>query len=164
MELNRNKEGKFARKWKVKGFIFVVFSVALLTAGHFYVEPWIDVANVETRKFLDSMSNEVVAYADAVKIVEKDREFPKALQVICNAESGGKHFKDDGRVARGHVNPSDIGMCQINEPIWNDRARELGFDIFTEQGNKDMAMWLFDNYGTEPWNASKPVWIKKLGH
>lgn len=95
--------------------------------------------------------------------VKDVRDFPPALQVICKAESGGKHLKADGHIVRGHINPSDLGICQINEPIWNDRARDLGYDIFSEQGNKDMALWLFDHYGTEPWNSSKAGWLNKLG-
>lgn len=89
--------------------------------------------------------------------------FPPALEHICNAESGGKQFLDNGRVVRGKVNPSDIGICQINEPIWNDKARELGYDIYTEQGNRDMALWIFNHYGADPWNSSRGAWSKKLG-
>lgn len=92
--------------------------------------------------------------------------FPKILQEICNAEvTGNKHtpshqFNKDGSVVRGHTTPSDIGYCQINEPIWNDKARKMNMDIYTEQGNKDFALYLFNNYGTEPWNSSKDKWNK----
>ena len=95
--------------------------------------------------------------------VKDVRDFPPALQAICQAESGGKQFRDDkGHVVRGHITPDDIGICQIHEPLWNDKARDLGFDIYTEQGNKDMALWLFDHQGTEPWNSSKAAWLPKL--
>lgn len=113
--------------------------------------------------FTQSVGAEVVTnvvYQD--KIVKDIRDFPPALQSICKAESGGKQFKADGHVVRGHITPSDIGLCQINEPIWNDKARDLGFDIYTEQGNKDMALWLFDHQGTEPWNSSKAAWLPKI--
>lgn len=116
---------------------------------------WMDMSGV-------SMEATTV-YADKEVFVEATRDFPPALQAICNAESGGKQFKADGHVTRGHINPSDIGICQINEPYWNDKARDLGFDIFTEEGNKKMAIWLFEHQGTEPWNSSKAAWIKKLG-
>ena len=161
----RDEQGRFvSKKTKIKVYSGIVVLIGILAFSHFYVEPWIDRSIEEMKKVEAAMSNEVVAHADTVRIVEKDvRTWPKALQAICNAESGGKHLKPNGRVIRGHVNPSDIGLCQINEPIWNDKAREMGFDIFTEEGNKAMALWLFDNYGTEPWNASKAGWIKKLG-
>lgn len=106
-------------------------------------------------------------HSAAAEIVYKEkaadvRQFPAALQVICKAESTGKQFKPDGHVIRGHITPSDIGICQINEPIWNDKARDLGFDIYTEEGNKAMALWLFDHLGSEPWNSSKSAWLPKL--
>ena len=82
------------------------------------------------------------------------------LVKICKAESGGKQFKTNGDVMRGIVNPSDIGYCQINEYINNDEARRLGYDIYTEQGNKDYAVYLFMTRGTEPWNSSRNVWCK----
>lgn len=92
--------------------------------------------------------------------------FPPILQKICNAEVTGNpstpsyQFNKDGSVVRGKVNRSDIGYCMINEPLWNDQARKLGYDIYTEQGNKDMALWLFQNYGNEPWYLSKSMWKK----
>ena len=149
--------------WKVVTAAVVFSLIGLSALNHFYVEPLIAKAAGVVQTVEDAFSSEVVAHADTVKYITEEREFPKALQAICTAESGGKQFKADGRVVRGHVNPSDIGICQINEPIWNDLARELGFDIYTEAGNKDMALWLFDRYGTEPWNASKHMWIKKIG-
>lgn len=96
-------------------------------------------------------------YTKAAEIVET--EFP-LLDKICQAESSGRQFREDGKVLRGRVNASDIGICQINEPIWNDKARELGYDIYTEKGNKDMAKWLFVRYGSDPWRASKSIWSK----
>lgn len=81
--------------------------------------------------------------------------FPPMLKKICTAESGWKQFKANGDVVRGKVNPSDIGICQINEYINNDEARRLGYDIYTEQGNKDFAVYLFNNRGVQPWESSR---------
>lgn len=103
--------------------------------------------------------NPEVVYAE--KTVEVPvREFPPILEKICLAESGGKQFGANGRVLRGRVNPSDIGYCQINEYIWNDKARELGYDIFTENGNRAMALWIFDHQGSDPWSSSRSSWSK----
>ncbi len=82
------------------------------------------------------------------------------LMKICQAESGSRQFKKNGDVIRGTINPSDIGFCQINEVINNDEARKLGFDIYTEKGNKDYAVYLFLHRGTAPWNSSKEIWNK----
>jgi hypothetical protein len=101
----------------------------------------------------------LTVYAEKITEVPVNT-FPPMLTKICNAESGGKQFNKDGSVLRGRVNPSDIGFCQLNEPIWNDKARKMGLDIYTEQGNKDMALYIFSNYGTDPWNSSKVMWSK----
>lgn len=93
-----------------------------------------------------------------VRVEVPTSEFPPILQRICQAESGGKQFLKNGHVVRGKVNPSDVGLCQINETIWNDTARDLGYDIYTEQGNKDMAVYIFNHYGSDPWSSSKLNW------
>lgn len=85
---------------------------------------------------------------------EKFADYPLLVK-ICKAESENTQFRKDGRVMRGSITPSDIGFCQINEPIWNDKARDLGYDIYTEDGNKKMAIYIFLNQGSSPWNSSK---------
>ncbi len=82
------------------------------------------------------------------------------LVKICNAESGGRQFEKNGDVLRGKIDRSDIGYCQINERYNNDEARKLGYDIYTEKGNKDYAVWLYLHRGEQPWSASKGVWSK----
>lgn len=108
--------------------------------------------------FIDHQFNiKVVQAAPEQVIVPKEltlQDFP-ILMKICKAESGLKQFLPNGSVVRGHVNHSDIGICQINEAINNDQARKMGYDIFTEKGNVQMAIWMFINQGTNPWNSSK---------
>jgi hypothetical protein len=101
-----------------------------------------------------------IVRAEVIKEVGTKFEDIPMLVKICTAESGGKQFKKNGDVVRGVVNPSDVGICQINEYINNDEARRLGYDIFTEKGNKDYAVYLFMHRGTEPWNSSRNVWCK----
>ncbi len=102
----------------------------------------------------------LIVHADPVTIevpVERRLSDYPILVRICNAESGGRQFRDNGDVVRGKVDPSDVGICQINEAINNDQARKLDYDIFTEKGNEDMAIWMFVNLGTQPWNASRCI-------
>ncbi len=103
-------------------------------------------------------------YAETIKeipvYVTATTTMPAMLLKICKAESGGKQFKADGHVLRGKITPSDIGFCQINETYWNDIARDMGIDIYTEQGNKEMAIYIFNNFGEQPWSASKSNWSK----
>jgi hypothetical protein len=122
---------------------------------------------IVTAFVLCSTASAAVYHELSPKLVYADRKVEVPIQPdipiltkICNAESGGKQFNSDGSVVRGKVNPSDIGICQINEPTWNDRARKLGFDIYTQDGNEAMAQWIFLNYGDIPWSASKAGWNK----
>ena len=97
------------------------------------------------------------------KIVKvKDDTIPPILLKIAFCESGGKHTDKNGKVIRGKVNRNDIGKWQLNETIWGKVAKQKGFDIYTEKGNEQMALWLFENYSTFPWVHSKACWFKKL--
>lgn len=118
---------------------------------------WLVVGGLKVGQHLTPPS---VVYAD--KVIERSLAFEDIpmLVKICQAESGSRQFKANGDVLRGKVNLSDIGYCQINEYINNDLARKLGYDIYTEKGNKDFAVYLYLNRGTQPWSASKSIWSK----
>lgn len=105
-------------------------------------------------------STKHIANADTNhQITVIDKTLPLILQKICTAESPTGHHKANGTVAH-YVNTNktiDIGKCQINS-IWEAKAVELGYNIYTEQGNEDMALYIFNNYGSEPWYSSKTKW------
>lgn len=87
---------------------------------------------------------------------------------ICSCESTGspnnepRHFESDGSVLRGRVNPNDIGQCQINiDPETTDWLRisqSLNLDVFKKEDNARMAQWIYDHYGSQPWNWSRGCW------
>jgi hypothetical protein len=52
----------------------------------------------------------------------------------------------------------DVGMYQINS-IHLAAALALGFDVYTEKGNRAFAEYLFTTQGTEPWSASRSNWL-----
>lgn len=88
------------------------------------------------------------------------------LKSICASESTGnwknepRQWDNQGNVLRGRVNKSDIGQCQINLAVWGEKATELGLDIFSFNGNRMMANWIYERYGNQPWYLSKPMWNK----
>lgn len=127
---------------------------AVIGAGIFSVFSWSLLGVYQYGKLT---AEPKIVKAEVVKEVPVQNEFPPILKKICTAESGWKQFGKDGRVIRNKKTPSDLGICQIHETIWNDKARELGYDIYTEQGNKDMAVWIFEHYGTDPWNSSRDI-------
>ena len=114
--------------------------------------------------------------AEAAEIeIEEDTTVP-ILDRIMKAESNGNQFCTEelartkrykgcfpGRIGWPLMNTNvdgttDWGIFQINDWFWGEKAAELGYDILTEEGNRAMGKWIFDNHGTEPWSASKPYW------
>lgn len=86
------------------------------------------------------------------------QELPPVLAKICKAESGCNHFDKNGQTL---INKSrDVGAYQINVHIWGKKATELGYDLYDEKDNEAFAIWLFENYGSEPWHLSKAKWSK----
>ena len=106
------------------------------------------------------IEKEPVKIEEKIKDVQPHKVFPMKLQAICTCESGWKHYDENGKVLRGRINPDDIGICQINQNYWGDDAERLGLDIFTEEGNKKMAEWIYEKYGDNPWNWSRACWDK----
>ncbi len=80
------------------------------------------------------------------------------LAEIARCESGYRHFEKGGQIIKGKVNPDDVGIMQINEYYHGKPAKALGHDFYTLEGNLEYAKWLYEEFGTSPWNASKPCW------
>jgi hypothetical protein len=54
-----------------------------------------------------------------------------------------------------------IGKNRKTWLVIRGRALELGYNLFTEDGNKKMAEYLSENYCTEPWSHnSEACWVK----
>lgn len=106
-----------------------------------------------------------MVYAEKEIQVQVDGDFP-VLQRIASCESVGnvskeaKQFDSKGRLIK-HANTDgsvDIGKNMINDRTWEAKAVTLGYDIYTEKGNDDMAKWIYKNIGTSPWSASMKCW------
>jgi hypothetical protein len=99
--------------------------------------------------------NPIVTYA--VQEVPVDTVTP-VLERISKCENGGSHYDKNGQVS---INATkDMGKYQINVPIWGKKATEMGLDLSDEKDNEKMAIWLYKNFGTEPWVHSKGCWTK----
>jgi hypothetical protein len=94
----------------------------------------------------------------AKEIVEVPvKVIPPILKKIAKCESGGSHLKN-GQVV---INATqDAGKYQINLPVWSKTASSMGLNLMVEADNEKFAMYLFENYGTEPWSASRGCWSK----
>jgi hypothetical protein len=105
------------------------------------------VYNLETKEGLE-------AY---VKDYFKDEP---VLYEIAKCESTMRHTLPSGSVIRGKVNSSDVGLMQINEIYHLKKAKSLGFDIHTLEGNMAYAKYLFEKEGVQPWSSSSKCWKK----
>jgi len=82
------------------------------------------------------------------------------LGEIAKCESEFIQFNKDGSIHRGVANTKDVGVMQINEHYHLQTAKELGYNIYTLQGNMDYAKYLYDQEGVAPWSASSGCWKK----
>ena len=82
------------------------------------------------------------------------------LAKIAKCESRFRQVGSDGKILRGEVNKSDLGLMQVNAYYHGERALDLGFDLETVNGNLAYAKYLYDKEGTKPWSASEKCWSK----
>ena len=80
------------------------------------------------------------------------------LAEIAKCESRFRHLGKDGKILRGEVATEDVGVMQINEFYHDDRAKALGLNLHTLDGNLAYAKWLFGKEGTAPWFSSQKCW------
>ncbi len=80
------------------------------------------------------------------------------LADIARCESRFRHFDRDGNVIRGEVNRGDVGVMQINEFYHAGKAKELGIDLHSLEGNIAYAKYLYGKEGATPWDSSSRCW------
>lgn len=108
----------------------------------------------------------VMAYATYVRAASSTpevatttvKDVPPILERIAKCESPKGQYDKNGKTIRGAITPSDLGKYQINDIYWGQKAHDLGFDLYTEQGNEAMALWIYEHHGTEPWHSSAKCW------
>lgn len=82
-------------------------------------------------------------------------QVPEHLKPVCNCESlgdpdvDGRQFNDDGSVIVGPG--GNYGICQINKFAHDKRAKALGIDYMTREGNIAFAELLYSERGYKPW-------------
>ncbi|MCR4334130.1 MAG: hypothetical protein NUV47_00120 [Patescibacteria group bacterium] len=91
------------------------------------------------------------------------REYFKDIPIlaeIAKCESRFTQFDKNGKVIRGKVNRSDVGVMQINEYYHLDQSQKLDLNIHSVDGNLEYAKLIYDKSGTSPWNSSQKCWGK----
>ena len=80
------------------------------------------------------------------------------LANIARCESTYQQYNADGTVFRGKINNADVGVMQINEKYHATRAKNLGIDLHTLEGNLEYGKRLYKEQGVAPWSASRSCW------
>lgn len=86
-------------------------------------------------------------------------DIPVMIQ-IARCESQFRQHDKTGKTLVGKVNSGDKGVMQINEYYHLEKAKSLGLDIHTIEGNTAYARYLFERQGVQPWISSSPCWKK----
>jgi hypothetical protein len=137
--------------WRKGSIVFLIISVMLLIIGMVLGKA------IRPREARSTVPH-VVQHTRVV--IVKDDTLPPVMQRIAQCESRNQHFTKDGQVVRGKWNPHDMGLFQINTVVWGKKAEELGYDLRTQEGNEQMARYLFENYGSVPWQSSAKCWSR----
>lgn len=109
------------------------------------------------------VSSAKIVYADRpVEVIKEIRTIPPVMKRIAKCESNDSHIDPKTGLVYMLANTNktvDVGKYMINT-VWHKKAVELGFDITTEKGNEDMAMWIYETRGTQDWKFSASCWNK----
>lgn len=101
--------------------------------------------------------NPETVYAEKIVEVES-KDLPPVMERIAKCESNNSHFDKNGQVLVNRT--QDVGVFQINVPIHGKKASEMGLNLMNEKDNREFAVWLYKNFGSEPWIHSKKCWNK----
>jgi hypothetical protein len=80
----------------------------------------------------------------------------KRMEQIFTCESGLRQFDSEGNVI---VSPTrDFGIAQINEKVWDSKAKEMGLDYKGSMfDNLKMAKHIYDVSGKRAWVCNRKV-------
>ncbi len=78
------------------------------------------------------------------------------MVAVAACESGFREYGPDGQALRGGADQNYIGIFQISVSGHAEEAKNLGYDIYTTDGNIGFARYLYNHSGTEPWISCAP--------
>lgn len=107
------------------------------------------VANFFIDRGEEKLAESNIVLPTVTREVKAEDTIPPILKKIAVCESNNKHFDKNGQVLINKT--QDIGRYMINVPIWGKKATELGYNLAVEKDNEAFALFLFQNYGSEPW-------------
>jgi len=154
----RTKKGKYASKSLKKGLSRLVH---MAQVGFIVLLVFVTLVGIGVSYFATSTLT-VEAYTVTATTTQmiKDTSTPPVMQRIAQCESSSMQFKNGTVVLNGNSNGTvDIGEWQINSSHTQE-AKKLGYDIFTQEGNYNYAMYIYKTQGTGPWSSSAKCWMR----
>ena len=135
---------------------------ALVLVSLFYGNPAVALADRDVSIATQTpVFQEVIVNDKPITLEAHVREYYKdtpILAEVARCESTFRHILSNGKVVRGEVNPSDVGVMQINEGYHAKHATNLGYNLKTLDGNLAYAKWLYEKQGLRPWASSSKCW------
>jgi hypothetical protein len=140
--------------------------IEITTAVIFLVSSLYGSANIAVAQEIGNSANTqgINAITKPITLESYVREYfaeTPILIEIARCESSFRQVDKNGKILRGEVNKSDLGLFQVNEYYHGEKAEDLGFDLLTVNGNLAYAKYLYDKEGTKPWSASEKCWGSK---
>ena len=112
-------------------------------------------ARIEEQATTNILSASQKELENKVRVYFKDDPI---LVDIARCESSFRQVDENGKILRGTVNKGDVGIMQINEYYHADKAKSLGLNLKTLEGNLAYAKYLYEQQGTQPWISSSKCW------
>lgn len=147
---------------KVKVFFKVLFwsmIVASILVGIFEAGRYINPAKVYTTQEVIKEVNAKAPILDKIAQAESHKSHYCTQELVksnmCRKSEIGQVL---ARSNNDKYKSIDVGYYQINLYYWGDKATARGLNLFDEKDNKAMGEWIFQNYGSEPWNSSGKNW------
>ncbi|MES2470664.1 MAG: hypothetical protein V4526_00290 [Patescibacteria group bacterium] len=119
------------------------------------IEPFGKATTVEM-----SLTDTTKGARNAESFVREAYKDTPLLIEIARCESTFTHSTKEGKLLRGRVDDADVGVMQINERYHSERAKKMGIDLHTIEGNMAYAKYLYETQGAQPWSASSKCWGK----
>lgn len=136
-------------------------SIATTTSSHFSIVKVADAASIDVTNSAPVIKpKKLDKNADIESKVRLFFADTPIMAEVIKCESQFRQFNSDGSAFRGIVNNQDVGIAQVNEYYHAKRAKKLGIDIYTVDGNMAYAKLLYQEEGTDPWSSSAPCWKK----
>lgn len=86
----------------------------------------------------------------AVRLIEETFPNDPRMVAVLKCESNHRQFDSNGSPLRSPTN--DWGIAQINEKVWDAKAKEMGLDYkHSMEDNLKMARYVYDVQGIRAW-------------